>query len=1275
MGRKGGGYRQNTLAVLALLLLSPAGLGGERARVWWKECSAKTLARVTGDQAEPPGWTVKGTLSTSADADRRILTAATQGGVTLSAGGDDWSRYLVSADIQLRGDGRAILSACTGTEAASGYHLQAWGEADTIHIAAYSGTADLWDRKTFKYREAGSSPSYTVRMSTTRVDELLRDAAKARDQLSRDWVDGMPLQLYETRRVKELTEFRKRLAAQRSSRERWTRLSIEVGARAVRLWIDGRLVGEEREPVRTSGGVRLALPAGCRLSDLTVLHPPAINEKYLPLDMEGYCNATITGQAIPGDGSRFPEGMASPAPWVEAGGVPFRVSAAQEPRMDHVDVGESSPFESGLANDNDTYAGIDGGMTRNPARIVLRIPKGWYTEALLLCAADHEPDTDPVVSLRFVSGVYLDAQSLVPYYDDDRPPPGVAAEPVEIGKMGGASGKRARLWIVRIPLKTALLQSCLEMNHFRSLTVEITKRLLFTRSYPDPGSYQAAPLGCKSGVHIFGVTFVESPVAMVVTTDEVGHVIAEPEKPSANVLLRNRDRRTNSVTLTVRTTDPYGRPETLESKVDVPAFSSLTKRLPLPVGVYGLYQLEVAARGEGFELCKPTTFAYLPQDTRKAGWKESRFGLWTWGAGTGGYAYPTDSEQTARLIWKAGGRWCLNPPDPELYRHYGITNSYTGCPWPHDLKSLPKEKWEERITRAMEEGIWKARRDFPEMDLFTLFGEANISVKHTYAIPPEYLGEPEYQLNEQERAKFLGWAWPEAMKSGKALKAFRDKHPEYGDIKMTFGNGNPQFIIEFLKHNYPREYLGAFGFDIPFFERMPERQPRAVEAGQMIFLLDAMRKYGYEDVPVYGTEHMYYPGCPGSLTQREQADYYVRSHVVHFAMGMDRLSAVAMVFSTAGDYGRCHYGSAGLLEVAPEGGGDGNPRESYVAYATMTRVLDGAVFKKWYPTGSFSAFCMAFSRPWGLPDVVTAWTLRGRRDARLLLKDDAETRLTDAMGNSRVVRSEGKVLTVPLTTSPVWIEGVKADAVLKVELGAPDHSDKAPAPDAKVVEDFEGELAWKAEEKPYEAFATNNFDQPRFHCPMTSALIESRDGRGKAMEIAMPKPEHERRLAPWYAVFVPQRRIELPGKPTKLGMWVKGNSGWGRIIFELTDAKGERWTFCGPKDEWNSDDIHSWSSVNHDGWRYMEMELPTSHPNLMRGPAQPWWKNEGAPGGRNADAIVDYPLTITRMIVEQRTHLWYLDRIVPGPEARIAIDDITAAYDDPWKDWHLANNW
>jgi hypothetical protein len=51
-----------------------------------------------------------------------------------------------------------------------------------------------------------------------------------------------------------------------------------------------------------------------------------------------------------------------------------------------------------------------------------------------------------------------------------------------------------------------------------ALDVEVTKKLRLQIRRPDPCRYQIRPLGLRSGVHIFGITFQRSPVQMVVTT-------------------------------------------------------------------------------------------------------------------------------------------------------------------------------------------------------------------------------------------------------------------------------------------------------------------------------------------------------------------------------------------------------------------------------------------------------------------------------------------------------------------------------------------------------------------------------------------------------------------------------------------------------------------------------------------------------------------------------------------------------------------------------------
>ena len=114
------------------------------------------------------------------------------------------------------------------------------------------------------------------------------------------------------------------------------------------------------------------------------------------------------------------------------------------------------------------------------------------------------------------------------------------------------------------------MQSCLEKDHFRDLRVEITRGLHFTRGYPDPWNYTSLAAGKKSAVHILGMTLEESPLQMVVTTDEVGHFIVAPERPYLNVLARNATAEAGGAALEIGLEGAYGRRKRIKEDVRVP---------------------------------------------------------------------------------------------------------------------------------------------------------------------------------------------------------------------------------------------------------------------------------------------------------------------------------------------------------------------------------------------------------------------------------------------------------------------------------------------------------------------------------------------------------------------------------------------------------------------------------------------------------------------------------------------------------------------------------
>src|SRR4029078_5562019 len=129
----------------------------------------------------------------------------------------------------------------------------------------------------------------------------------------------------------------------------------------------------------------------------------------------------------------------------------------------------------------------------------------------------------------------------------------------------------------------------------------------------------------------------------------------------------------------------------------------------------------------------------------------------------------------------------------------------------------------------------------------------------------------------------------------------------------------------------------------------------------------------------------------------------------------------------------------------------------------------------------------------------------------------------------------------------------------------------------------------------------------------------------------LEKQPKERKVMPFYTTLVPAKPVIIPGKASHLGLWVKAASDWGRVVYCLRDAKGERWLSIGKKDEWNVDDTHNWSAFNYDGWRYLTLHLRANPPyDLYREAGTSFWGNYPPPGkGKRVDGdhdmVVDLP--------------------------------------------------
>src|SRR5262249_31351132 len=177
--------------------------------------------------------------------------------------------------------------------------------------------------------------------------------------------------------------------------------------------------------------------------------------------------------------------------------------------------------------------------------------------------------------------------------------------------------------------------------------------------------------------------------------------------------------------------------------------------------------------------------------------------------------------------------------------------------------------------------------------------------------------------------------------------------------------------------------------------------------------------------------------------------------------------------------------------------------------------------------------------------------------------------------------------------------------------------------------------------------------------------------------------KHGKDTMPMYAALTHKKGVALPGTPTEIGVWINGNSGWGRPIFELQDASGQRWISLGaqqdgplkwvqamvPKDQlarwskpafndWNTSDVFGISRINFDGWRYVAFPLPGNYP----GERYPWPAN--SQWRWDKDGVVHYPLTCRRLILELPEKVLHVKTFAPPLRPEIYLKDLTAGQDD-----------
>ena len=776
------------------------------------------------------------------------------------------------------------------------------------------------------------------------------------------------------------------------------------------------------------------------------------------------------------------------------------------------------------------------------------------------------------------------------------------------------------------------------------------------RRDPDPNRYRYRPLGLPSGVRIAAITLERIPLQLRVGSREIGHAFVEPQQPTFQVTLHNITSSAQEYNLTLQATHFDGSATQTQRTGKVNANMTTELSIAVPTNQRGYHDLVVALAGADKKtlLRRQTSFALLPPDTRKHRDK-SPFGTYNFG---GAHYTNPDNDAMGPLYVKLGMRYGMFNAPSDVRKKYGLVKGN-----------------EPNIGNGLGayEKILAQHPDTPPAVL--LFHETTISGRHATRTADLFHDRPAYKLNEKEE-KHVKDLLEKGIQSAKAM---REKYPQ---VHIRLGNGAMPTKEEFYRHKFPAELFDSAGNEAGTYSSLPEAQPPDWLAGNSSLWMDRqlLDAYGYKDKAVTMCHEVCYPATnPGNLAPGTQADYFVR-HALHaLAWGLPEFRP-GIITDVGGNYRNGFWGSSGFCRARPEY----NVKPSFVAFATMTLVLDGAQFLRVLPTPSASLYALEFKRPNG-EQVYALWMIHGQRTVKLASplrkQGDSSWKLIDGQANEVALKTGGDTIEVKVSSSPVYVVG-KGTLTIP-EAGQPEYGDK-PSGKMTLLSPLAKLDDWVVEEGRNPELEFYSFMIPRRRGDVAFEPIAAFEGRQEVLRVTAQPINHGKDTMPMYAVLVHKKGIPIAGTPTEIGLWVNGNSAWGRMMFEFADAKGQRWISIGaqepkdinpwidngiPKDllakfpspginAWNTDDNWGHSRINFDGWRYLAMPMPGNYPGeRYHWPANSQWRWD-------KDGIVHYPLTFKKLIVELPEKTLHVKTFAPVRRPEIYLKNLVVGQGD-----------
>lgn len=947
-------------------------------------------------------------------------------------------------------------------------------------------------------------------------------------------------------------------------------------ATQVEMWINGCYAGVFPAKSRLRN-IRLSLPDGAAARDWASYRLPAVEKEYCPLD--------IARIAKPGAMREARVSLSKGMRQVE--GIPLVVADGPG----NGDVGVVREMKGSWALECDEHLSrtpFDG----MPETLHLSVPQAFYHKAYVLCAAEPDPHKEPVLTVRMTRfarsgrGDAMAHTSVVLPRGDETP----AANLTRVGSVSyTAEGKAVEtpLFLAELDLDTGAILDLLTsekdphaaMLDGRYLDIDLLGKIQGIKPVRD----------ATSAVHVFGITLRRSPAEFSLVQKQPGNIFHNDEVPETVAVVKAVEPGKTVLSWEIRDVSgallraehaDLGFSATGEQRQQAIALSA-----PRP-GWYGLkFALARSDNRAKPFLTHQAAFAILGPDRRKAAY-DSPYGVWWFGSAHYGC---DDASIIGPMLYKGGFRkttfgWTKSTEAD--YAPWKVTQNQIGWIFKPDDPAGSEKKVAQ----------WMA--NFPHCKSILIFHES-----YGNYLPAELFGgkaeEDEQTVQKARQRVEIATA---------AARLYREKFPE---LKIIVGNTSASAAIigSLLRHGFDASLVDYIGIETAAGQTgMPEKLWEGGPQGAYLSHETALR-FG-RDLPVTGC-YEYTARCERNLGSQRHAEFYVRDILMAHAYNYQHMSP-GLLYDAGNAYANTLWGAGGLCRRYPLL----YPRPAYVALAAVTAALDQVKFRRKVPTGSLTVYALEFDRADGRR-AYAVWTPRASVEVALEFPPETGVELTDFYGAVSLPTAGSGKLALVAGPAPQYLIATKPLSAVQVVRQITEPTPK----DFYIADRLEDATSWSLSND--ESLTKMKGELPR-HVPGKFSLRQVADAeRGKCLELELHGDASLSDLIGEYCAISTSKPAPIPGEPHTLGLWVKGNSSWGKIVFEFQDAAGNVWRTHG--NEW-----HDWPgelSINFDGWHFIQFPIDTESPIIYSSPGGRCQRIKGS-GPR-----ASYPIQLSKLYV------------------------------------------